>query len=189
MAEVLMFHHALGLTRGVRSFAEEIRASGHTVHTPDLYDGALFDDLDAGVANAERIGMDEIRARAQRAADALRPELVYIGFSLGVIAAQSLEQTRAGARGAVLCSSAIPLRYFGGTWPEAVPAQFHLMDRDPWDEGDLDVARSICAEHNEAELFVYPGDRHLFADESTPDYDAGAASLMKERVLKLLARA
>ena len=42
MTEILLFHHALGLTPGITEFAGHLRGAGHTVHTPDLYDGHTF---------------------------------------------------------------------------------------------------------------------------------------------------
>src|SRR5437868_12743835 len=106
MAEVLLFHHALGQTDGFRTFADELRGAGHTVHTPDLFDGRTFATIDEGMAYAEQLGFpDEILARGARAADELPRELVYAGFSLGVLPAQRLAQTRPGARGALLFHS------------------------------------------------------------------------------------
>src|SRR5215212_681288 len=74
MAELLLFHHAEGLTPGVL------------------------------------------------AAEGLPEGLVYLGFSLGVLPAQMLAQTRAGARAAVLFHSCVPASEFGG-WPPGVPLQ------------------------------------------------------------------
>lgn len=187
MAEVLLFHHAQGLTPGVSSFAEELRAAGHVVHTPDLYDGNAFDDLDEGVGYAREVGFGTILERGQAAAEGLPNELVYLGFSLGAMPAQMLAQTRAGAKGAVLFHSAIPPSEFGGDWPDGLPLQIHIMEGDEWADEDLPVARSLDEAVESAELFVYPGDQHLFADNSLPAYDADAATLARQRVLSLLA--
>jgi dienelactone hydrolase len=186
MAEILLFHHAQGLTPGVLGFADELRAAGHTVHTPDLYDGKTFDDLDAGVGYAREIGFDTVLDRGRSAADGLPNELVYGGFSLGVMPAQLLAQTRSGARGALFFSAALPASEFGDAWPQGVPLQIHMMENDPWAEEDLPAASELVDSVDEAELFLYPGDRHLFADESLPDYDQSAAILLKERVLTFL---
>jgi dienelactone hydrolase len=187
MTEVLLFHHAHGLTPGVASFADELRAAGHVVHTPDLYDGATFETTDEGVAHAREIGFDTIMERGRAAAKPLPAELVYAGFSLGGMPAQMLAQTRAGARGALLFHAAIPPSEFGGPWPEGVPLQIHFMEDDPWAEEDLPAAREIVATVDGAELFLYPGDRHLFADSSLHDYDEHCAMLLQERVLAFLA--
>lgn len=186
MAEVLLFHHANGLTAGCLAFAETLRAAGHVVHTPDLYDGRTFTDLDEGVAYSRELGFEEILRRGTEAADELSPGLVYAGMSLGVMPAQMLAQTRPGARGAVLLHAAVPLEEFGGSWPDGVPLQMHTMEGDDW--GDADVARAIAEEVTHAELFLYPGSKHLFTDSSRPDYDQGAAALVEERVLAFLGR-
>lgn len=187
MAEVLLFHHAQGQTPGFLAFADELRAAGHVVHAPDLYDGKTFTDLDAGVGYAKAVGFATIGERGRLAATGLPSELVYAGFSLGVMPAQELAQTRPGAKGALLCSAAFPASEFGGSWPRGVPLQIHMMEDDPWSAEDLPAARALVAEVENAELFLYPGDRHLFADSSLPDYDEGAAKLLEQRVLKLLA--
>lgn len=188
MAEVLLFHHALGLTAGCRSFADELRASGNVVHAPDLYDGRTFSDLDEGVGYAQQIGFGTISERGRLAAEGLPNELVYAGISLGVMPAQSLAQTRPGARGALLVSAAVPPSEFGGDWPEGVPLQIHMMEDDEFvrDEGDLDVARQLVETIDGAGLFLYPGDKHLFVDNSVPDYDEAAASQFKQEVLSFL---
>jgi dienelactone hydrolase len=173
MAEILLFHHALGLTSGVRDFAERLRRHGHTVHTPDLYDGRVFDSLDDGVAHAQEIGFGPLFERGGREADGLPEGLVYAGFSLGVMPAQMLAQTRPGAKGALLLEACAPTSEFGGEWPLGVPVQIHGMDADPFfaEEGDLDAAKALVDATPDAELFLYPGDRHLFADSSLASYD------------------
>lgn len=189
MTEVLLFHHALGLTDGVRSFADELRAAGHTVHTPDLFEGRTFGSIDEGVGYASGVGWGEIQERGVRAADALPNELVYAGFSLGVVPAQRLTQTRPAARGALFFYSCLPVDEFG-TWPEGVPVQVHGADADPIfiDEGDVDAARELVAAVDDGELFLYAGDQHYFADPTLPSYDAEASALLMQRVLAFLAR-
>lgn len=189
MSEVLLFHHALGPNDGLRAFADELRAAGHTVHTPDLFEGRTFGTIEEGVAYAREVGWDEIMARGERAAEQLTDELVYGGFSLGVVPAQKLAQTRAGAKGALFFYSALPPEEFGA-WPAALPVQIHGMDADPifMDEGDVDAARELVASADDAELFLYPGDQHYFADSSLPSYDEGATKLLTQRVLEFLAR-
>jgi dienelactone hydrolase len=188
MAEVLMFHHAQGQTEGFHGFADELRDAGHTVHTPDLFDGRTFGSIDEGVAHAEEIGFANVIERGVRAADGLPTELVYAGFSLGVLPAQKLAQTRPGARGALLFYSCVPASEFGA-WPVGVPVQIHGADNDPYfvGEGDVDAARELVETAEDAELFLYPGDQHYFADSSLPSYDEGAAKLLTQRVLEFLA--
>jgi dienelactone hydrolase len=188
MAEVLLFHHALGLTPGCLSFADELRLAGHVVHAPDLYEGRTFDDVDAGVGYAQQVGFGTISERARIATEGLPNELVYAGISLGVMPAQRLAQTRPGARGALLISAAVPPSEFGGAWPEGVPLQIHMMEDDEFvrDEGDLDVARQLVETIDAAGLFLYPGDKHFFVDNSLADYDEAAATLVKQEVLSFL---
>jgi dienelactone hydrolase len=188
MAEVLLFHHAQGRTQGVIAFADELRDAGHQVHTPDLFDGRTFDTVDEGVVFAEEIGFGEIIDRGVRAADELPETLVYAGFSLGVLPAQKLAQTRPGARGAVLMHSCVPVSEFGESWPPDVPVQIHAMERDPYfvDEGDLEAAQALVGSAPRAELFLYPGHQHLFADSSLGSYDADASLLLIQRVFNFL---
>jgi len=185
MAEILLFHHAQGLTPGVLAFADELRADGHVVHTPDLYDGNTFDDLDEGVGYAKNVGFDTILERGRKTADDLPNELVYAGFSLGVMPAQLLAQTRLGAKGALFFSAALPASEFGA-WPDGVPAQIHMMEDDAWAEEDLPAARELAETVDGVELFLYPGDKHLFADSSLKDHDEAAATLLQERVREFL---
>lgn len=185
MAEVLLFHHALGLTDGIRALADDLRGAGHVVHAPDLYDGRTYTVLGEGVAHAEEVGFDTIRARGVAAAEDLPLEVVYIGLSLGAMPAQELAQTRQGARGAVLLHACVPVEYFGdGSWPASVPAEVHVMEHD--ELGDVDIAREVAASTDPVELYVYPGDRHLFTDRSTPDHDPEAAELVLRRILAFL---
>lgn len=186
MARVLLFHHAQGLTTGVHSFADELRAAGHNVHLPDLFEGRTFATVEEGVAHARGVGFQALLDRGVELAQDLPPDLVYAGMSLGLMPAQRLAMTRPGAAGALLLHGAIPLSEFGGTWPIGVRAQIHVMERDPW--GDVPDACALAAEVEEVELFVYPGDRHLFSDRSVADHDEPAARLMTERVLTFLAR-
>ena len=187
MAEILLFHHAQGLTDGVVAFADDLRAAGHVVHVPDLFDGNTFTDLDEGVGYAREVGFDTIGERGRLAAESLPNEIVYAGFSLGAMPAQELAQTRPGAKGALLFHGCIPPEEFGGPWPQGVPLQIHLMEADEWAlEGDLDAARELDETVEGAELFLYPGDRHLFTDNSLPDYDEGATTVVKQRVVSFL---
>lgn len=188
MTEVVLFHHAQGLTPGLVAFADELRRAGHTVHTPDLFEGRTFDTLEEGVAHAEEIGFGEVIERGVRAVDGMPPELVYAGFSLGVLPAQSLAQTRAGTHGALLFHSCVPVSEFGSAWPDGVPVQVHAMDADPIfvGDGDIDAARALVDNAEDAELFLYSGDQHLFTDSSLSSYDADATALLSQRVLAFL---
>ncbi|MBA8793753.1 dienelactone hydrolase [Friedmanniella endophytica] len=193
MADVVLFHHVQGLTDGVRAFAEQLGASGHTVHTPDLFDGRRADTIEAGLALSKEIGSEEVERRVEAALADLPDELVYAGISWGVMTAQELAQTRPGARGALFYESCLPItgEWAIGPWPEGVPVQIHGMDHDPFfaEEGDLDAARELAATVGEgAEVFTYPGDHHLFVDSTLPTYDATATALVLERSRQLLDR-
>ena len=188
MAEILLFHHVFGLTSGVLGFADRLRAAGHEVHAPDLYDGAVFADMQEGFAHAKSLDLDR---RADEIAGLLPASLVYAGFSLGVMQAQRLAQTRPGARAALLFEACIPIGDDGfGPWPAGVPAQIHGLDGDEFfvGDGDIRAAEQLVAIAPGSGLFLYPGDGHLFADDTLPDFDAAATDLMVERVLAFLSR-
>ncbi len=188
MAEIVLFHHALGLTAGVTAFAAELRNAGHIVHTPDLFEGHTFNDLEQGMSFVNELGFGQVIVRGERAVQDLPTDLVYAGFSLGVVPAQKLAQTRTGARGALFFYSCVPVSEFGPAWPKEVPVQVHGMDADPIfvGEGDIDAARELIAQAAHGELFLYPGDQHYFADSSLPSYDAEATALLLKRVLDFL---
>ena len=194
MPEVVLFHHVQGLTDGVRAFAEELRSGGHTVHTPDLFDGERPATIEDGIALVGRIGEETIAARIDEALVGLPQELVYAGFSFGGGAAQRLAQTRPGARGALLYESFVSLTaaWAFGPWPDGLPVQVHGMDKDPYFalEGDLDAARELAEAIGPqlAEVFTYPGDGHLFTDSSLPSYDPAATALVLSRSREFLDR-
>jgi dienelactone hydrolase len=187
MAEVVLYHHVQGLTDGVRAFADELRADGHTVHTPDMFGGRTFPTIEDGIAFAQEQGFGELVGRGVAAADELPSEVVYVGFSFGAMPAQQLAQTKPGARGALLIYGVVPFTEFGEAWPADVPVQIHAMEDDAWFVEDLPAAQALADSTDAAELFLYPGDKHLFADASTADYDAAAAAVLMERVRTFLA--
>jgi dienelactone hydrolase len=188
VTEVVLYHHVQGLTDGVRSFADDLRQPGHTVHTPDMFGGRTFDTIEEGMAFAREEGFGDLAARGVAAADGIRPDAVYAGFSFGVMSAQQLAQTRPGARGALLMDSCLPVSEFGAAWPDGVPVQVHGKEGDPFFLEDLEAARALVGSTDGAELFLYDGDEHLFADSSLPAYDPVAAALLTERVLAFLDR-
>src|ERR1700722_16758706 len=188
MANVVLFHHTQGLTAGVEHFADQLRASGHSVVTPDLFEGHTFTSITSGQDYVKDVGFETILGRGRLAGDAGPRDAVYAGFSLGVLSAQYLAQTRPGAQGALLYHACIPVSEFG-SWPDGVPVQIHAMDADPYfvNEDDLQSARELVESVDDAELFLYPGAAHLFADNSLASYDAAAAGLLLERTLAFLA--
>ena len=190
MSEVLLFHHVQGLTPGVHAIADSLRKAGHTVHTPDFFEGQTFGSLDEGFAALKAKGPDAQDLWADTVAGALPADLVYVGVSLGVMPAQRLAQTRAGARGAVLLEACAPANAFADGWPAGVPVQVHGMEADPFfaGDGDVDHARELVAQANDGELFVYPGDAHLFTDSSLPSSDPAATASVLSRMLAFLER-
>jgi dienelactone hydrolase len=194
VADVVLFHHVQGLTDGVRAFAEGLRAGGRTVHTPDLFEGELPASIDDGMAFADKVGGEVLSERADRAVGDLPGGLVYAGFSFGAGEAQRLAQTRPGARGALLYEGCMPIsgEWAIGPWPADVPVQIHGMEKDPFFGlgGDLEFARELVDTVGPewAELFVYPGERHLFTDSSMPSYDPDATAQVLERSRAFLDR-
>lgn len=190
MVDVFVYHHVQGLTPGVVAFADELRAAGHTVHTPDLFEGRTFATIEDGMTYARQAGFEVLLDRGVAAAEALTAEgRVYAGFSMGVMPAQKLAQTRADARGALLFHACLPVSEFGQHWPDGVPVQVHGMDADPFfteEGGDLDAAQQLAASTDQAEVFLYRGGEHLFADSSLPSYDPAAATLLLQRALRFL---
>jgi dienelactone hydrolase len=187
MAELVLYHHVQGLTAGVHAFAAELRQAGHTVHTPDIFDGRTFRTIEDGMSFARENGFGALAERGITAADAFNPDVVYAGFSFGAMIAQQLAQTRPGARGALLMYSCLPVSEFGESWPDNVPVQVHGKEGDPFFAEDLQAAQALVESAERAELFVYAGHQHLFADSSLSDYDPPAAALLTERVLAFLA--
>ena len=187
MTDLLLVHHIQGLTPGVLAFADALRAGGHTVHTPDLFDGRTFDSIDDGFAHARSVGVDAVRAPALAAADDLAGGFVVAGISFGVMAALLLATGHPGVAGALLYEGFADPAEFAG-WPDGLPAQVHGMDADPFfaEEGDLAAARAFAEGHDGVEVFTYPGAVHLFTDASLPGHDAEATGLVVQRSLALL---
>jgi len=186
MADVVVFHHALGLTTGIEAFANALAAGGHDVATPDLFNGATFETIEAGIAHAESIGFEQIAEIGSRATTG-EPNIV-VGFSLGVLPAQKLAQQRSGVTAAVLCHSAIPLGVFGKTWPSDVALQMHAGERDPFVEEDKDAIGQLVAAASVSELHWYNTAAHLFADVTSPDFDAALAGQLVTRTLEFFDR-
>ncbi|MDN5895736.1 MAG: dienelactone hydrolase family protein [Nocardioides sp.] len=187
MAKIVLYHHIQGLTDGVAAFAEELRGSGHTVHVPDMFEGRTFGSIEEGFAYAGEAGFDTIRERGLVATPAPGTGLVFAGLSFGVTIAQMLAQTRGDARGALLIDACLPVSEFGPAWPESVPVQIDGKEDDEFFEEVLPAARDLADSTPSAELFVYPGDQHLFADSSLGSFDARATEPLLERVRGFLA--
>ncbi len=185
MAEVVFFHHSGGLTAGVETLAETLRAAGHTVHAPDLFDGRTFDDVSEGVAFVDSSGEEIFAQRAAAAVEGLPREVVYGGASFGAARAAEQVLTRPGALGAFFLYGAVAPSWWGAAWPVGVPAQAHQAEVDPWRE--VDAEQEFVATVPEAELFLYPVTGHLFAEAGHPDHDPASAELATQRILEFLA--
>lgn len=192
MATIVLFHHVQGLTPGVQAMAGELRAAGHSVHTLDLFAGKLPKDLESGIRLANKLSEDKIQERVDKLFSKLPAELVYIGTSWGAALAQQCAQQRPGTVAAVLLESFVDLdaEWSFGPWPENVPVQIHGMDEDPFfaKEGDLESAQNFVEGEGQdvAQLFTYPGNKHLFTDSSLPSHDPEARALVMERIIKFL---
>jgi dienelactone hydrolase len=185
MAEILLFHHARGLTHGVSAFAQTLRDAGHSVAAPDLFEGRTFDDVRDGVAFAQGLGEGVLAARVAEIVAPMPPGLVYGGMSMGAARAAEQVLTRPGAKGAFFLYGAIAPSWWESTWPAGVPSQAHVTEGDEWREPEAE--EEYAAQVPGGELFVYPGAGHLFLEPEHPDYDEEAARLATERVLAFLA--
>ena len=196
MAEVVLFHSVLGLSPGVFSAAERLRAAGHTIHTPDFFDGEVFDDLEEGMRKEEALGYQEIARRASDSVAGLPEGLVICGFSLGAVHAEALAASRPGALGAVLMAGAVPVEaleeYFGiERWPEGVPVQVHYAEDDPWVEAEEEVVplgEAVRGAGAAFEAHSYPGSKNRWPEPGLPEYDRPSSEEMWERVLDFLDR-
>ena len=187
MAEVILFHHALGVTDGVKAFADQLRDGGQSVTVGDLFGGTTFGTIEEGVAYEEQLGWDEMIARSEAAIAPLPPQVVIGGFSLGAVYAQRLVQTREGALGALLYHGGDnPPEAFEVPWPAGAELQVHVSEDDKW--FDREGGEQLVSEVPGAELFLYPGSIHLFTDRSWEEYDEASTALGIERTLAFLDR-
>ena len=188
MNTLILYHHAQGLTDGVREFATRLARPGLVVIAPDLYEGAKFESLEAGVAHAESIGFEQLLDRAAEPAAEITGPKIYAGFSLGALAAHKLAQTTEGAKGALLYAHAdVPMDTFAPTWPDGVPLQIHVGSEDPFlDRSIVESFVSDVSGDNSAESFVYDDAGHLFCDPTIDGYNEAATDLLVARSCQLL---
>jgi dienelactone hydrolase len=187
--EVVVYHSAYGLRPAIIDFADQLRAAGHVVHTPDLYDGDVFSDRNDAIRKIQELGFDKLLERALAATESLSPDLVYAGFSNGGACAELLAATRPGARGAILIHAPLMVRELGWTaWPANVPVQVHFADKDPIRNQAVIEALGVKVRQSGSrfEQFDYDATGHLFADPAFPAYSANAAELMTRRALEFL---
>lgn len=189
MSTIVLFHHVLGLTPGVLAVADRLRIAGHEVHTPDLFEGQVFDDLPSGLALVDQLGHEEFLARVESSVASLPDDLVCAGFSLGAMAAQHLLQHRPGVQAAILYHSFVEPSMLGGRWPDEVPVRILAADADPFfvGDGDLDAAQAWSAQHPNLTITLFEGNGHLFLEPGQPDHDPAATEAALSQTLALLA--
>ncbi|WP_344338116.1 dienelactone hydrolase family protein [Kitasatospora putterlickiae] len=177
VAQILLLHSVYGLRPAVHTAADRLRAAGHTVHTPDLFEGRTFDDVEEGMAYKEEVGSDELLRRAVGAAAPLLASgttLVYAGLSLGGSLAQNLALADENARGLLLLHGTSDIREDAAT---SIPVQLHVAEPDPFEPEDwlnawyLNMRKAGA----DVEIHRYRGAGHLFTDPDLPDYDPEAA--------------
>lgn len=189
MAHVVLFHHVRGLTPGVVSLAEALQEAGHTVTTPDLFNGETFTDLSAGLAWVQRLGDEELLDRVDRACQDLPADCVYAGLSYGVFAAQHLVQTRSGAKGGLFLHSFFPPGDIAGTWPTSCPVHVYATDQDPFfvGDGDLQIAQAWQETNPNLTINLYRGKGHLVMEPESDDYDAKLSAAITRDIIAALA--
>jgi len=194
VAEIVLFHSALGLRPGIIEAADRLRAAGHTVHAPDLFEGAAtFDSVGPAMAYVQQLGIATLAGRAAAAVAPLPADVVYAGFSLGASFAARLAATRPGARAALLFHGGpAPAQLRIDAWPASAPVQIHFSVSDPWrDNAAIAALRDLVrASGAECTVFDYPGSAHLFSDPGlAAEYDPASSGLMWERAAELLRNA
>jgi dienelactone hydrolase len=188
VSTLVLFHSAYGRTPGMDAIAERFAMAGHTVHTPDVYEGKTFTDAEEGVGHSQEVGFSTLVDRAKAACADLGEEIVFGGFSLGAALAQQMGKNDPRARGVLLCHGGgfpKPTR-----WQQQVPVQAHFAVDDGWrSPGTIEtLLESATRAGAQAEYFLYPGDAHLFADPTTSDYSEDNAELLFDRALTFLDR-
>lgn len=186
MSHILFFHSAVGLDDGVHAMAQTLRDAGHTVTTPDYYDGRTFDTAEQGIAYRDEVGFRTLVDRVNEAIEDIEGPVVAAGISLGSAMAQRLGKKDPRVRAALLLHAGGEAKPVD--WPTDCALQMHYSVNDPWiDEGMPEhLLRSAARAGARTEHYLYPGASHLFADPTKPDYVKESADLMWDRVLGLL---
>ncbi|MGW0733376.1 dienelactone hydrolase family protein [Streptomyces sp. NPDC002851] len=174
--DIMLFHSAHGLRPAVHAAADRLRAAGHEVHVPDLYDGRTTETVEEGMKIKEEIGSDELLRRAVAAAAPHSERgLVYAGFSLGGSLAQNLALADEKAKGLLLLHGTSDIADDAAV--DELPVQLHVADPDPFEPHDWLNAWYLRMRRAGAdvEVFRYAGAGHLYTDPDLPDHDAEAA--------------
>ncbi|MFF9487886.1 dienelactone hydrolase family protein [Streptomyces sp. NPDC014676] len=173
---IMLFHSTYGLRPAVRRAADRLRAAGHEVWTPDLFEGSTFDTVEDGMAYKEGIGKDELLKRAVLAAAPYSERgLVYAGFSFGASVAQTLALGDDKARGLLLLHGTSDIAENASV--DELPVQLHVAEPDPFETDDWLTAWYLRMGRAGAdvEVYRYAGAGHLYTDSELPDYDEEAA--------------
>ncbi|MFF2654669.1 dienelactone hydrolase family protein [Streptomyces sp. NPDC058045] len=174
--DIMLFHSTFGLRPAVHAAADRLRAAGHEVHTPDLFDGRTCESVEEGMELRDGLGREELLRRAVLAAAPYSERgLVYAGFSFGASVAQTLALGDAEARGLLLIHGTSDIADSASA--DGLPVQLHVAEPDPFETDDwlsawyLRMSRAGA----DVEVYRYPGAGHLYTDPDLPDYDAEAA--------------
>ncbi|MFC8590039.1 dienelactone hydrolase family protein [Streptomyces atroolivaceus] len=188
LMNIMLFHSTFGLRPAVHTAADRLRAAGHEVRVPDLFEGHTFDTVEDGMAFKEQVGKDELLKRAVLAAAPYSDQgLVYAGFSFGASVAQTLALGDAKARGLLLLHGTSDIAENASV--DELPVQLHVADPDAFESPDwlnswyLQMQRTGA----DVEVYRYPGAGHLYTDPDLPDYDQAAADLTWKVSLGFLA--
>jgi dienelactone hydrolase len=186
--EIVLFHSMYGLRPVEMAAAGRLRAHGHHVVLPDLFEGRTAPgDVGSGLALMDRIGWPTIVATARATLDGVGDEAALIGFSMGVGVIAEVWPDRLGAA-AVACLHApavVPPGVRRGT-----PVQLHVATPDRFAPPDQVLAFETSAARTGAlpSLRRYPGAGHYFTDPSLDDYDAAAEADVWTHLLGMLGR-
>ncbi|MEU9299497.1 dienelactone hydrolase family protein [Streptomyces sp. NPDC048269] len=173
---IMLFHSTYGLRPAVHAAADRLRAAGHQVQVPDLFEGRTFETVEEGMAHRDGIGRDELLKRAVLASAPYSDQgLVYAGFSFGGSVAQHLALADDKARGLLLLHGTADVADDASA--DELPVQLHIADPDPFEPHDWLTAWYLRMQRAGADVEVhsYPGAGHLFTDPGLEDYDAEAA--------------
>ncbi|MEU7783586.1 dienelactone hydrolase family protein [Amycolatopsis sp. NPDC049159] len=187
MSDVVVFHSVLGLRPVELGFADRLRAAGHAVTTPDLYDGRTAPDIEAGFALKDAVGWETITRRARDAVRDLPPATVLVGVSMGAGVVETVLPHRPATAGVLLLHAL-------GNLPAAarpgLPVEVHVADPDPIaPPAQVAAWRAATARVGaDARVHTYPGIGHFYTDPDGPDHDEAAAERTWERVLEFLRR-
>lgn len=189
MAQLLLLHHALGVTSALRRLADRFEDAGHDVVVPDLFESRVFASVEEGMEHVESVGIETLAGLGEDAASDMQPGFVVCGISLGAIAAMRAGVSNDAVAAVVVASACIPEEYIGGPWPRTLPLRVVASREDAMfrDEGDLEAATEYTHSAQQAKLKLMPGREHLFVEADDPESTA-ATEWLVETVMRFLDR-